>query len=80
MYWLNQGTPSSEALEFKDFQGPLQGLFKALSESTKNTYKMAVAIQPSRRKKLNQLNGNVTEILSSTCEPSNYAIKFSRPN
>jgi len=40
-----QGTPSSEALEFKYSKGPMPGLFKDLS-------KMAVAIQPSRRKQV----------------------------
>jgi len=30
---VTQGTPSSEALEFKEFQGPLRGLFKDLSKT-----------------------------------------------
>jgi len=49
-YW--QGTPSSEALEFKNFEGPLQGLFDDISKSVKNIYKTAVAIRPSRRKQV----------------------------
>ena len=48
--FIIQGIPSSEALEFNNFQGPLQGLFKDLSKSAKDIYKMAVAIWPSRRK------------------------------
>jgi len=36
VYYVDRpGYPSSEALEFKDFQGPLQRLFKDLSKSTR---------------------------------------------